>query len=279
MHTAPPTVPGMPVANSSPVSPRSTEKLSSRASIAPASAWITANDPPRERYSRKILIADIFFRLMTTPRNPPSRTRRLVPAPRTRQGMRCSLISCSSATRSCRSTGVTRASADPPDPVGRVAAHGFLQFHLTAQVREFHCLQTLQYRFSQFPYVTRPEGQEQVTLPERFAEVFHDLVPASKIGNVLMPVFPDPFVHRLPGNARDGLLARRVDVHDDDPVRLVECGEELLEQVLGARVPVGLEHADHPAAERRLGRGQCRADLGGMMAVVVHDAGRPSLRP
>ncbi len=69
----------------------------------------------------------------------------------------------------------------------------------------------------------------------------------------------------------DGLLARRVDVGDDEDVGLVECAGELVEKQLGARVAVGLKGDDDAAIEAALGSVERGFDLGGVVAVVVDD--------
>src|ERR1035437_5183484 len=71
-------------------------------------------------------------------------------------------------------------------------------------------------------------------------------------------------------HAGDGLLAGGVDGQDDDGVCISKCATELVEEVQGARVPVGLEDdVDAPVAAFA-GSGQGGANLSRMVAVVVH---------
>ena len=69
-----------------------------------------------------------------------------------------------------------------------------------------------------------------------------------------------------------------IDIGDDDRIGIVEAGREFVEQRLQARVAMRLHDGD----DLRLGRGargaQHRSDLDRMMAVIVEDARRPSIR-
>ena len=107
-----------------------------------------------------------------------------------------------------------------------------------------------------------------------------------------MPIEPPAYYHRelgeylLPYNAMrmsadpvyeiggrdtgDRRLARRIDVHHEQHVRLVEGGQELLTQVQRARVAMRLKDRHHTAVEPRLGGGEGGAELGWMVPVVVH---------
>src|SRR5437667_165332 len=78
-------------------------------------------------------------------------------------------------------------------------------------------------------------------------------------------------VHDVGRDTGTGLLTRCVDVQDDEDVGLVEGGEELLAQVMSARIPMRLKYGDEPTLEASLGGGQRRADLGGMVTVIVDD--------
>ena len=76
---------------------------------------------------------------------------------------------------------------------------------------------------------------------------------------------------RLDGDARNRLLAGRVDVGQHDLVGVGERRTELVHQPLGPRVAVRLERHHEPPAERHPRRGQHGGNLGRVMAVVVHD--------
>src|SRR5262245_3077293 len=71
-------------------------------------------------------------------------------------------------------------------------------------------------------------------------------------------------------DAWNGCLARGVDVHDDEHVRLIEGGQELSVEMVRTGVAMGLKHRDHAPVEPRLSGSQCCADLRWMMPVVVH---------
>ena len=71
-------------------------------------------------------------------------------------------------------------------------------------------------------------------------------------------------------DARQRLLARRVNVGQHDVVGALERRPEGVHQRRGTREPVRLECDDDPAAERP-GRREHRGDLGRVMTVVVDD--------
>src|SRR5712671_5679543 len=74
---------------------------------------------------------------------------------------------------------------------------------------------------------------------------------------------------RLPSDAGDGTLARRVDVHQHDHVGLIEGPAKFVPKMLRARVPVGLEE-HQKAFEMADARGlERRANFNRMMAVIV----------
>src|SRR5687768_8895905 len=120
------------------------------------------------------------------------------------------------------------------------------------------------------------QRQHQVARPRDLAEVIDDAIPvAAEIRDVAVAMRADAAREVLGSDAGDGWLSRTVDVHEKQHVRLVEGGQELLAQMHGACVPVRLEHGDDPAIEPGLGGGKGRADLGGVMAVVVHHGDTP----
>src|SRR5438132_89495 len=76
---------------------------------------------------------------------------------------------------------------------------------------------------------------------------------------------------RFAGHAWDGRFAGRIDIEQHEDVRLIERAAEFIPKVLGAGVAMRLEEHQQSielAAASRLKRG---ANLGGVMAVVVHD--------
>ena len=98
-----------------------------------------------------------------------------------------------------------------------------------------------------------------------------DLLLVLHVAHRVVAVRVDRVGERLARRARDGRLAGRVDVGDDEHVGLVEGARELLEERLRARVAVRLEGDDDAAVEARLRGVERRLDLGGVVAVVVDD--------
>ena len=76
------------------------------------------------------------------------------------------------------------------------------------------------------------------------------------VGHVAVAVGAHRLRQRVAGGARNRLLAGRVDAGDEEHVRVVERGGELLQQVARARVAVRLEGHHHAAAEGAARAGQ-----------------------
>ena len=68
-----------------------------------------------------------------------------------------------------------------------------------------------------------------------------------------------------------GRLAGRIDLGQDEDVRLVEGRGELVHEMGEPRVAVGLEDGDQAPRPAALGGVERRLDLGRMMAVVLDD--------
>ncbi len=103
----PPTVPGMPCANSRPVSPRLRAKTAVLLSVSPAPASISP--PPRPVSPSSASLVQT-----TTSRSPSSGASTLVPAPKTRGRMFFSDSSRSSAASSSADDGCAKTAAGPP---------------------------------------------------------------------------------------------------------------------------------------------------------------------
>src|SRR5215467_579905 len=124
--------------------------------------------------------------------------------------------------------------------------------------------------------VTGPQGHHEVAAPADVEQALdHTGTVAPDMGHVTMAVRANP-LHEISGaDAGNRRFARRVDVHHQQHVRLVEGGEELPTQVQRARVAMRLEHGHHAAVEPRLGGGEGGANLHGVVPVIVdhRDAG------
>ena len=86
-----------------------------------------------------------------------------------------------------------------------------------------------------------------------------------------MSMLQRPLDDLPPTDAGDDRLTSPVHLSHHEQVGLVKGGEELSEQMLGSRVPVGLKDHDHPPPKAILGRIEGRADLGRVVAVIIHD--------
>ena len=83
---------------------------------------------------------------------------------------------------------------------------------------------------------------------------------------------------RVERDARNRILARRVDVGQHDLIGAGQRGPERVHQRRGPRVAVRLEHDDDAAVERAR-RVEHRGDFRRVVAVVVHDEDAVRLRP
>src|SRR6266566_2719244 len=271
--TAPPTVAGTPTRHSMPprLSAAASRIRAERLTPAPATASSPLNSArPRQPSS-----------LSTTPRTPRSLTSRLLPPPMT------SIESCSRSAKdsakrmSSTSWGTMKMSAGPPIRKEVWKLSGSLnrtspRISPSMRLSPFRRVGTVAEPLEQFPaqlaHVAGPESEHEITCSGGFAQVVDDGRPvAAQIEHLPVPVGRDAVGQVAGVHAGNRRLARGVDVHDDEDVGLVERGQEIVPQVLRPRVAVWLEHRDHAPVEPRLGGGEGRADLGGVMAVVVDD--------
>ena len=86
-----------------------------------------------------------------------------------------------------------------------------------------------------------------------------------------MAVAPQALHQGVAVEARQGRLARRIDLGHDHHIGVVETGAEVAEQVGQARIAVWLDDGDHPALGYRARGLQHRGDLHRMVAIVVDD--------
>ncbi len=127
IHTAPPTVPGMPAAKLRPAKPQSAAITQSFARLEPL--WARMVGPSRWIALRFSAI------LMTTPRMPPSRTRMLVPLPMTRGAWPRAYKPAGALWSACGLRGTANTSAGTTDPEGGVAGHGLVRWTSTPDGR------------------------------------------------------------------------------------------------------------------------------------------------
>ena len=119
--------------------------------------------------------------------------------------------------------------------------------------------------------VARAEADDAVARFEHAPHLEHELPAVGLVVRGLV-AFAQHFIDdRLPGHAGDRRLARGIHVGDDRRVGVGECAAEFLLELLRAREAVRLEHAEHALAPGVLRRGERRADLARVVAVVVHD--------
>src|SRR4030067_1006388 len=88
----------------------------------------------------------------------------------------------------------------------------------------------------------------------------------------LVSVVPYCIAEPLARGPRDRLFSRGVHLENEEQVRVMERGDELLEKGMCPGVPVRLEADDDPAAWPHFpGSSECCPDLRRVMPVIVHD--------
>jgi hypothetical protein len=97
------------------------------------------------------------------------------------------------------------------------------------------------------------------------------------VGDVVVAVLADGLRQARGRHAGDRGFARGIDVGDNDHVGLVEGARELVEQIAGARVAVGLKGDDDAAVVGALSGVERGFDFSRMMAVVVDQRDAPRL--
>src|SRR5215470_5451728 len=259
MATAPPTVAGTPTRHSMPprLSAAASRIRADRLTPAPATAsspWNSAR--PRQPSS-----------LRTTPRTPRSLTSRLLPPPMTSRES-CSRSANDSASRmSSTSWGTMKMSAGPPmrkevwklrGSLNRTSPRISPSMSLSPLGRRAGAfVEPLEQFSAQLAHVSGPEGEYEITRSGGFAQVVDDgRAVSAHVVHLPVPMGRDAGGQVAGVHADDRRLARRIDVHHDEYVRLVERGQEVIVQVLRPGVAVRLEDRDHATVEPRLGGGE-----------------------
>src|ERR1700722_16761332 len=117
-------------------------------------------------------------------------------------------------------------------------------------------------------HVARANREDRVSRPCGAEQFLDSLLHGAVKDDVLMPRRANRLRESVPRDAGERVLARGVNVHQDDHVSLVEGAAKFIPQVLGAGVPVRLEENEYPlemADARGFERG---ANFDGMMAVI-----------
>ncbi len=91
------------------------------------------------------------------------------------------------------------------------------------------------------------------------------------IAHAAMAVRDDFIDDRLSADAGKRRFARRVNVGHDDAVGVIESAPELAPQRLGPRIAMRLKHGQNAITSGGFRGRERRANLGGMMRVIVHE--------
>src|SRR5580698_4925946 len=275
MRRAPPMVPGTPISPSIP--PRSffAQKVTVRPRSAAAS--ICAKLPSRTTSGSGLT------RDMTTHGSSPSPTSRFEPPPRNLCGTPCCSSKFSkSGIPSCflmRSKSVvppipSEVSSDSacpgrnstPSSGNAASIFGFSMRMVKGMLRseQYHQL------VAGAADVARAYGQNCISRPRFFEQVFDALLHGREIEDVFVAGLANRFGERFARNARDGLLAGGVNVGEDENVGLIEGAAEVVPQRLRARIAMRLKKNQRAIELRGARRLQRRFDLHRVMAVVVN---------
>ena len=146
---------------------------------------------------------------------------------------------------------------------GDTRAHGRLHFFKERHVPRKHRKGLM--------HVAGPEAEHAISGLQALTDLQRQSFPVRLRMHALMPVPSGGIHHGFPAYPGDRRLAGRIDVRDKDQIRVLKCGPELLLEGLGARVPVRLEHDQHPVPAGAAGCSQRGTHLGGMMTVIVHE--------
>src|SRR4030066_2117669 len=268
--SAPPTVPGIPPSSSAPEREDRAHRTANLGSITPASAIIT---PPGAKRTFPLF----FFGQIPAPRMPPSDTRRLLPAPSALPSRFAPRSAARTSWTSFPECGKTIRSAGPPIPTvvnSRILAPNTSSTLPIIPPRR-PCLSRPSggyHALCQFPDIPGPHGQKYVARlqPGGNPPCGFPCLPREK--DRLVPVVPYRLAEPLARGPRGRVLPRGGALENEEQVRIVERGGELLEKGVRPGIPVRLEADDDPAGGRPLpGGGKRRADLRGVMPVIVHD--------
>src|SRR5262245_52784224 len=120
-------------------------------------------------------------------------------------------------------------------------------------------------------HVACADGHDGVSGTRFAQEELNAVLHGAEIVHVLVAGFTDGVGQGFAGDSRNGLFAGGVDVGQHQDVGLIESATEFVPEVLGSRVPVGLEEDEDTvelAAASCFERG---SDFDGVMAVIVDD--------
>src|SRR5215471_16622392 len=116
-----------------------------------------------------------------------------------------------------------------------------------------------------------PDGENGVSGPRVFQQKHDAVLHRADVLDVLMACFTDGRRQGFSGNPGNRRFAGRVDIGDDQQVRLVESPCELLPQMLRAGVAVRLEEHQQTVKFTAACRFERGPDFGGVMAIIVDD--------
>ena len=78
-------------------------------------------------------------------------------------------------------------------------------------------------------------------------EMVNDLLLIRQIGDILMTVFPNTFEECLCLHSFDPILSCRVDIGEDEDIRIVKSSQKIMKKGLGSGITMGLKNGNDPS--------------------------------
>src|SRR4029077_15141478 len=105
-------------------------------------------------------------------------------------------------------------------------------------VRAFKCIHE---RFSHSINVAGAQRQRHVPSHKCSDKSFYDLASVRNKLNIQVALSLDRLIERLPGYTRRGILPRRVNFRQNEPVGAFKSGQEIFKKIPGPAITVRLE--------------------------------------
>ena len=141
----------------------------------------------------------------------------------------------------------------------------------------FSSPQRLNQFLSDFVNIACAQGKNDLSPLELRKQPLHDPLSVGDKLDFKMSLALDRLIKEFTTNLRDRLLACRIDLGQDQPIRPFKGDQKIVEQIAGAAVAMGLKDHRQWAIPTLPDGLKSRPDLRGMVSVVVDHRDSPSL--